>query len=43
MLYRYIYIFEEINIHRFVILVILFILSIILMVLRPNIIRILFG
>jgi len=42
-LYRYMYIFGEINIHRFVILVILFILSIILIVLRPHIIRILFG
>jgi len=42
-LYRYVYIFGEINIHRFVILVILFVLSIILIVLSPNIIRILFG
>jgi len=42
-LYRYVYIFNEINIYQFVILVNLFILSIILMVLRPNIISILFG
>jgi len=42
-LYRYIYIFGHINIHRFVILVNLFVLSIIFIVLRPNIIRILFG
>jgi len=42
-LYRYIYICNEIRIHRFVILVILFIFSIILIVLSPNIIRILLG
>jgi len=42
-LYRYVYIFDEININRFVMLVNLFILSIILIVLRPNIISILFG
>jgi len=41
--YRYVYIFEEVNINRFVILVNLFILSIILIVLRPNIVSILFG
>jgi len=43
MLYRYVYMFEEININRFVILVNLFVLSMVLMVLRPNIISILFG
>jgi len=42
-LYRYVYIFEEININRFVILVNLFVLSMVLIVLRPNIISILFG
>jgi len=42
-LYRYVYIFDETNINRFVMLVNLFILSIILIVLRPNIISILFG
>jgi len=43
MIYRYIYIFGHENIYRFVILVNLFVLSIIFIVLRPNIIRILFG
>jgi len=41
--YRYVYIFREKNINRFVILVILFILSIVLIVLRPHVIGILFG
>lgn len=42
-IYRYIYIYGEKFIERFVYLVILFIISIILMIISPNIIRILFG
>jgi len=42
-LYRYSYIEEEKFIERFVYLVILFILSIVFIILSPNIIRILFG
>jgi len=41
--YRYGYMIGEVNISRFVILVNLFILSIILMVIRPRVISILFG
>lgn len=42
-LYRIIYINIEIYINRFIKLVILFILSIIIIIIRPNLIRILFG
>lgn len=42
-LYRYVYIGSEKFIERFVYLVVLFIFSIILIILRPNLIRILFG
>lgn len=43
MIYSYIYIYREKFIERFIYLVILFIISIILMIISPNIIRILFG
>lgn len=42
-LYRYIYIYEEKFFYRFIYLVILFVLSIIFIILSPNVIRILFG
>ena len=42
-LYRIIYMGEEVFIRRFINIVILFILSIILIIIRPNLIRILFG
>lgn len=42
-LYRIIYIEGENFLNRFIILVILFVLSIVLIVIRPNLIRILFG
>lgn len=42
-LYRYIYIDNEVYIERFIYIVILFIMSIILIIISPNIIRILFG
>lgn len=41
--YRKRYINSELNLNRFIILVLLFILSIILLIIRPNIIRILLG
>lgn len=42
-LYRYVYMEIEIYINRFIYLVILFIISIILIIIRPNGVRILFG
>lgn len=42
-IYRYIYIEIEINLKRFIFLIILFIISIVLMIIRPNGVRILFG
>jgi len=42
-LYRNTYIFGDINIDRFVILVLMFVLSIIFLIIRPNLIRILLG
>lgn len=41
--YRKRYINSELNLNRFIILVLLFILSIVLLIIRPNIIRILLG
>lgn len=43
MLYRYVYIEIEVCFKRFIYLVILFIISIVLIILRPNRVRILFG
>lgn len=43
LLYRFIYIEGEKFIKRFIFLIILFVLSIILMIIRPRIIRIMFG
>lgn len=42
-LYRYIYIIEDKFIKRFIFLIILFVLSIVLIIISPNIIRIIFG
>lgn len=42
-LYRYIYIIGDKFIKRFIFLILLFILSIVLIIIRPNIIRIIFG
>lgn len=42
-LYRYIYIKGDKFIKRFIFLILLFVLSIVLMIIRPNIIRIIFG
>lgn len=41
--YRKEYIIRDININRFIILVLIFVLSIILLIIRPNLIRILLG
>jgi NADH-ubiquinone oxidoreductase chain 5 len=41
--YRKEYISEDSNINRFIILVLIFVLSIILLIIRPNLIRILLG
>jgi len=41
--YRKEYIIEDYNINRFIILVLMFVLSIILLIIRPNLIRILLG
>lgn len=41
--YRKSYISSELNLNRFILLVLLFILSIVLLIIRPNIIRILLG
>lgn len=43
LLYRIIYINNDLNINRFVILVLLFVFSIILIIIRPNLIRIIIG
>lgn len=42
-LYRYVYIGDRKFIKRFIFLIILFVLSIVLIIIRPNIIRIIFG
>lgn len=42
-LYRYVYIIGNKFINRFIFLIMLFVLSIVLMIIRPNIIRIIFG
>ncbi|KAF8480539.1 hypothetical protein F5888DRAFT_887245, partial [Russula emetica] len=42
-LYRKEYIREDKNINRFIILVLIFVLSIILLIISPNLIRILLG
>lgn len=42
-LYRYIYIMGDKFIKRFIFLILLFVLSIVLIIIRPNIIRIIFG
>lgn len=42
-LYRIVYISDDKNINRFIILLILFIFSIVLIIMRPNLVRILFG
>lgn len=42
-LYSYVYIFRDKFIKRFIFLILLFVLSIILIIIRPNIIRIIFG
>lgn len=42
-LYRYIYIMGDKFIKRFIFLILLFVLSIVLIIIRPNIIRIMFG
>lgn len=43
LLYRYVYIMESKFIKRFIFLILLFVLSIVLIIIRPNIIRIIFG
>lgn len=42
-LYRYVYIIRDKFIKRFIFLILLFVLSIVLIIIRPNIIRIIFG
>lgn len=42
-LYRYVYILEDKFIKRFIFLILLFVLSIVLIIISPNIIRIIFG
>lgn len=42
-LYRYIYMIGDKFIKRFIFLILLFVLSIVLIIIRPNIIRIMFG
>lgn len=42
-LYRYVYIIGDKFIKRFIFLILLFVLSIVLMIIRPNIVRIIFG